>query len=119
MPLPLDTTIKKLIKNGSLEKPEEWLRVTLQNMANCRSVHGNCMMQIGITGTGRRPFHKVAYIDEAGTIKIFGAFDGRNPFTGVDIHDGSTWSNVATSFQDVQQVLGKLRGFKPKTVAKG
>jgi hypothetical protein len=48
-----------------------------------------------------------------GQEKLFGAYDGRNIFTDVTIHK-DTWSNKSMTYQEVQDLLGSLRGWKGK-----
>ncbi len=105
-----DATIADLVT--TLQEPEEYVRVVLGNMHACKQKHKDAIVRIGITGQGRMPFHKITYV-ENGSEKLFGAFDGRNAFTDVQIHT-DTWSSKSMTYLEVQNLLGSLRGWKGK-----
>jgi hypothetical protein len=103
-----DATIADVAQ--TLLEPEEYVRVVLGNMHACKQKHKDAIVRIGITGQGKVPSHKVTYRDN-GDEKLFGAYDGRNPFTDVQIHT-DTWSSNFMTYQEVQNLLGSLRGWK-------
>jgi hypothetical protein len=104
-----DATIKDVLP--TLEKPEEYVRIVLGHLMACkRKPHLDPRVRIGITGTGKMPYHKIVYLTEAGTEGFFAAYDGAHEFGGV-IQD-HTWSSAAMTITEVQSVLGDLRGFK-------
>ncbi len=105
-----DATIEDVIR--TLLDPEEYVRVVLGNMQACRQKHGDTIVRIGVTGQGKVPSHKVTFRED-GEERLFGAYDGRNAFTDVQIHT-NTWSTNAMTFGEVQNLLGDLRGWKPK-----
>lgn len=112
--------VKKIAADATLEdvlptllKPEDHVATVLATMQPCRRQHGNAHVRIGITGTGKVPYHKVVYIDDDGTEQLFGSFDGHNPDAGHKVHD-STWSSRSMSFVEVQALIGRIRGYKPK-----
>ena len=55
----------------TLQKPEEYLRVILAHLSECRMRHGSASVRLGTTGTGKLPYHKVAYTDAGGTEQLF------------------------------------------------
>ena len=96
---------------GTLLHPDEYVRIVPGHLSACRKAHGNARVQIGITGKGMIPSHKIQYIEESGKEQLFGAFDQDRRFTDVDIQK-STWSQTAMTFDEVQALLGEMRGFK-------
>ena len=105
-----DDTIATVL--DTLTDKEEYVRTVLANMSECRRQFGSCgRVYIGVTGGGKAPHHKITYINERGNWQTFGAFNGKKPFKDVVIHD-NTWSSAHMSIEDVQAVLGELRGFK-------
>jgi hypothetical protein len=105
-----DDTIATVLE--TLTNKEEYVRTVLANMAECRRQFGSCgRVYIGVTGGDKAPHHKITYINDRGNWQTFGAFNGKKPFKDVVIHDNS-WSTAHMSIEDVQAVLGELRGFK-------
>ena len=97
----------------TLSDPEEYVRLIVATMAPCYKEHKNARVRIGITGEGKMPYHKITFADRDGIETFYGAFGGFNQFRDVKIHE-STWSTAFTTFEDVQALLGKLRGWKGK-----
>lgn len=95
-----------------LTKPEDHVATVLLTMQPCRKAHGNAYVRIGITGTGKVPYHKVVFLDADGAEQLFGSFDGRNMDAGNKVHE-DTWSTRTMSFAEVQALLGEIRGIKP------
>ena len=60
------------------------------------------------------PYHKVTFTTGDGNEHFYGAYGGETPFHGVKIHEGSTWSSAFMTYEEVQALLGKLRGWKGK-----
>jgi hypothetical protein len=100
----------------TLVNPEVYVCAVLGNLSRCRKTHGNAYVKIGITGQGKFPSHKVLYTDAAGKEATYGAFDHNRPFTDVNIQE-RTWSTVSMTFVEVQQLLGEIRGYKPRKAA--
>ena len=103
-----NTTIADLLP--TLQRPEEYVRVVLANMHACKRVHGNAMVKVGITGSGQVPYHKITFFTAEGSEELFDAFDGKHRFKGVEVGTAS-WSTENLSFDQVQALLGSIRGF--------
>jgi hypothetical protein len=104
-----DATLEDVLP--TLLKPENHVRVVLKTMQACRRDHGNAHVRIGITGEGKVPYHKVTYFDAPNSEQLFGAYDGQHEARNVTIHE-STWSCKSSSFEEVQALLGRIRGYK-------
>ena len=98
-----------------LAKPEDHVATVLLTMQPCRKAHGNAYVRIGITGTGKAPYHKVVYLDTDGAEQLFGSLYGRNMDADYQVHE-NTWSTKMMSFAEVQTLLGEIRGIKPNGV---
>lgn len=92
---------------------ERHIAVVLGTMSPCRKEHGNAHVRIGITGEGKVPYHKVTYLDAAGGEHLFASFDGRNENEDYKVHE-DTWSTKSMTFEEVQALLGDIRGYKVK-----
>lgn len=103
-----DATIEDIL--DKLDNPEEYVRIVLSNLSSCRKAHGNASVQIGITGEGKPPTHRVTYTDVNGEEETFGAFDGDSPLEGVSLQ-AQVWSSTSITFKEVQMLLGQLRRF--------
>ena len=105
-----DDTIATVL--DSLTNKEEYIRTVLANMAECRRQFGSpSRVYIGVTGGAKAPHHKITYMDDRGIRQCFGAFNGKKPFKDVVIHENS-WSSAHMSLEDIQALLGQVRGFK-------
>ena len=93
-----------------LDDPEKFVRVVLGNMVPCRKEHGNAFVRIGITGEGKVPYHKIVWDDEAGAEQLYGSFDGKVMDEKYKVHV-STWSTARMSYEEVQALLGSIRGY--------
>lgn len=94
----------------SLLNPERHVATVLGTMSPCRKEWGNAHVRIGITGEGKVPYHKIVYVDEGGVEKLYAAFDGKNKNEDYITHE-KTWSTKSMSFEEVQALLGDIRGF--------
>lgn len=99
---------------GSLLDAEKHVANILFTMGECRKVYDNAYVPIGITGEGKAPYHKVVYRDADGAEHLFGSYLGRNRDETYQVHQ-STWSTRASSYEEVRNLLGRIRGFQPKT----
>ena len=92
----------------TLQKPEEYVRVILDNLYKCEREHASCSMRIGITGEGKAPYYRIDYVNEDGSEGLYGSFAGKIAGQGIDTHE-ATWSSRAMTKDEVATVLGKLR----------
>ena len=107
-----------------LDDPEEYLRSVLENMLACRKKHGTAFVRIGTTGRGIAPHYQVApeftwdsFAKEELLAAQFVAFHGRShkQFNwGIEELQLEHWSDGTMSFDEVQNLLGSLRGFSRK-----
>ncbi|CDN51679.1 hypothetical protein [Neorhizobium galegae] len=114
--LPEDATIRSI--NGQLGRPEEYVRQVLENMRGCS---GECQVRIGIVSNSNYPDYEISMLhyegdDVAGIqcLAVVGGKANREIPPGDDLHN-QAWSSAASSFADIQQLLGELRGLnKPQ-----
>jgi ribulose bisphosphate carboxylase small subunit len=106
-----DATIREVLP--TLLRKEEYLRVVIGHMSECKKQHQNAFVRIGVTGQGKVPSHKIVYDNPDGKETFFKAWGEETLFTDVKIHE-STWSTARMSWEEVRDLLGEIRGFKPK-----
>jgi hypothetical protein len=106
-----DSTLEDV--QATLLDPEKHVRNVLLTMGDCRKEHGNAHVRIGVTGEGKTPYHKVIYFDAEGREHLFGSYDGLKKDENYQVHE-ATWSTRSSSYDDVRQLLGRIRGFLPK-----
>lgn len=94
----------------TLNDKREYVRVIFANMAECRRLHGDAWVTIGITGEGKAPNHKIHWEEIAVEANLFGAFNGKRPMKNADI-ESQTWSGAAIDIKAVQLLMGTLNGF--------
>jgi hypothetical protein len=109
--IPKDATIRNVLP--TLSNKDEYVRVVLGHMSECKKQHQNAFVRIGVTGQGKIPSHKIVYADPAGSEVFFKAWGEETLFTDVKIHE-NTWSTARMSWDEVRDLLGEIRGFKPK-----
>lgn len=108
--LPSDVTLADILTQ--LDQPEEFTRRVLQTMVNYGKQHGDLLLRLGITGNGRRPNYR---LDSANTSQPLAAIDGNShkPFAPhEDIRAPRNWSTQPMVLAEVQDVLGKIRGYE-------
>ena len=88
------------------------LRIVVKHMNACTKKHGNAYVRIGRMGGGIEPNHKVVY-DADGMECLYGAFWLDREFD-VKPSDGTTWSTVRMSYQEVRELLAEETGFQIK-----
>jgi hypothetical protein len=108
--MPKDATIRDVLP--TLANQDEYLRVVIMHMSECRQQHQNVFVRIGVTGTGKYPSHKIVYDDRTGQECLFKAWGEETLFTGVKIHN-DTWSTVRMTWDEVRELRGEIQGFKP------
>lgn len=124
--LPQDATIADVL--ATLAKPESYVRQMLQNLYDCKRVHGNAEARIGITGGGFAPNYRVEFLHPENSfgfkIGIQGVFDGRShkliqwideiaQEDGIPVRD-EHWSDRTMMIDDVATFLGQIRAAKKR-----
>ena len=107
----------------TLKNPSEYVRGVLGNLMICKKEYGSACVRIGTTGGGISPHYRIEpaaefsrddWLDE----RFWQAYDGRNhkrlDWGFSELRD-QHWSPKAMNFDDVQNLLGKLRNFRRKT----
>lgn len=132
MPLADDVTLRDLVRAHTLNQPVRYVRGLLENMVACRQRFGTATVQLGITGEGRSPHYRVSPVPDPEedfetsldyTVDAWNT--GHDPqqryaaFHGMS-HDplaiapnelkGGHWSSGRSDFEEVQALLGELRG---------
>jgi hypothetical protein len=103
-----------LTERHRISSLEVYLRTVIGHMRKCLNDHGNAHVRIGVQGTGSAPNHKVVF-DVASEERLFKAYSGADPFTGVEIQDRKTWSNARMSYVEVEDLLANVTGYtRPK-----
>jgi hypothetical protein len=137
-PLARDATIADVLT--TLKNPKQYLRGVLENLHACKSQKqmgqkSEVVTRIGITGEGIAPYYRIDYSAELSgkglggrTMRAtFGAFDGRThkiiaAFAETSNHREESilvdehWSTRSMSLEDVQNLLGQIRGFRRKEI---
>lgn len=114
--LPADATLGSIV--GKLKDPEEFVRAVFANMRGGRS---DMSMRVALDSNPARPDYCIEmYFEErnsAGEWKVIGCstiaeLSGRTHRELPYIENGPArlWSNAAMSWQEVQALLGELRG---------
>jgi|ERR1700736_305781 len=98
-----------------LQSPEAYVRGVLGHLNECRTKHGNALVRIGVAERSSIPDYRIAYICEPDVEFVFGAFCGDNhrSIRGGGISNGA-WSSATMTFDEVQNLLGKVHGWKGK-----
>jgi hypothetical protein len=121
--LPAETTIGDVV--SSLDDPIAYVRGVLENMTACRRKHGSATVSIGLMGTGKAPHYRVApqnfildVVEGKDLSAYFVAHHGRSHQEmtdwGSDELRVTHWSRGSMTYEQVQGLLGELRGFKRK-----
>jgi hypothetical protein len=119
-----DATIVDIVT--SLKNPAGYVRGVLANMADYRKEQGTAVVRIGTTGQGVVPHYRiqrehstvgelVGFDDEAGYFMAFHGSNHERLEWGSAQLRGEHWSTRALTFEEVQALLGKLRGFTERT----
>lgn len=116
VPLPTDATLRSIA--SGLKHPEEFVRAVFANMRGGRDDMG---MRIALDSNPAAPDYCIEMYFEERTVtgewevvgsQFLAAFVGRNhrevPLT--DDESARPWSNAAMSWENVQALLGELRG---------
>lgn len=136
--IPKDATITVI--RGRLSDPDAYLRGVLGNMILCRKRYGTAVVRIGTSGEGRAPHYRVqpaeTYVDatmrevfavgdpealareeERTNTSLYTAYHGKSheplKWGKKELQDVS-WSDRWMNIEQVQSLLGEVRGIKPK-----
>ena len=126
--LPDSATIEDVV--NTLENPIDYVRQVFGNMTAIRREHGSAVVSIGTTGRGIFPhyrvdpgrsieaIHKMLQEEEGGEELLdahFVAFHGRNhkqlDWGPGELH-GEHWSASHMTWEEVRELLGRLRGYE-------
>ncbi len=105
-PIPKDAIIDDVLP--TLNDPQEYVRVVLDNLHKCERDHDSCSVRIGITGEGKAPYYRIDYTDKDGSTGLHGSFAGKVAGKGMDTHD-ETWSSRSMNKTEVANLLGQIR----------
>jgi hypothetical protein len=125
--IPQDAVVEDVL--ATLANPEEYLRGAFEHLHQCYRERGAAVLRIGIMGRGIVPHYRVEYPHqrprffeegEETDFNVVGAFNGRNHKPLVpegeepEILRDEHWSERATTYAKVRELLGQLRGYKHK-----
>ena len=139
-----NVTIADLTASNTLDDPVEYVRQVFGNMIDCRRQWGTAFVRIGTTGRGIAPNYRVApeapetpgldtgegvqaaieeiealskSIDRHGQYAAFHGRSHRQLQWGTKELREEHWSAARMSHDEVQTLLGSLRGFKRRQAA--
>jgi len=108
--LPKNATLRDVVP--SLDKPESFVRQVVGVMHEVAKEHGDIVMRLGVTGTGRSPNYRV---ESALSGEQIMALDGANHKRWPDGENFSgvgTWSTAVMTKDEVSKLLGEIREFR-------
>jgi hypothetical protein len=130
---------RKLTPGATLEdvlptlwNADKYLSGMLANMVLCKREHGSARVRIGVAGDGVAPHYRVEPGEsmvaaimsalsegkEDDLARYFVAYHGRShnklKWGKEELISSRNWSVSRASSDDVQELLGKIRGYKPK-----
>ncbi len=110
--LEANVTLRDLV--GKLNDPVAFIRGVIGVMHETKKEHGDVVVRLGLTGTGKLPNYR---LDSAVTGQPIQAFDGNGhgAWKGEEDFTAPTnWSTEAMTRTEVEDVLAELTGFKRK-----
>jgi hypothetical protein len=108
--LPKDVTLRDLLQK--FENPDDFVRRAFGVLHDASKEHGDVVMRLGLTGTGKRPNYR---LEEAATGRPIVAIDGNNhqPWPGdEDFTSAANWSERVMSKNEVAELLAEIRNFR-------
>lgn len=108
--LPKDVTLRDVLP--SLDKPKSFVRQVVGVMHEAAKDHGDIIMRLGVTGTGRAPNYRLE--SAAGGVPIM-ALDGANHkrwADGESFSSAPNWSTAVMTKDEVATLLGDIRGYR-------
>jgi hypothetical protein len=112
--LPPDATIRS--EMHKLGNRKGYIRGVFGRVHECKTIHGNATVRIGVEGKGLMPYYRVLFVNsDDGAEVIFGAFygDSHAEFK-TDEAPNKRWSSASMTYDEVEQLLGEIRNFKRK-----
>jgi hypothetical protein len=99
----------------TLKSPEAYIRGIFRHLDECKAKHGSALVRIGAATRGLIPDYRVYLRDETGQEFVFGTFygDDHSQVRSIGPTNG-IWGSSPVSFDDVQNLLGKIQGWKGK-----
>jgi hypothetical protein len=99
----------------TLNSPEAYIRGIFRHLDECKTKHGSALVRIGGATRGFIPDYRVSFKDGTGQEFVFGTFygDDHSQIRAVGSANG-IWGSSPVSFDDVQNLLGKIQGWKGK-----
>jgi hypothetical protein len=104
--IPTDAVLGDVLP--TLSKPQEYVRVVLDNLVKCGKSHASCSVRLGITGEGKAPYYRIDYVNKDGAAGLYGSFAGKVAGQGIETHE-ETWSSRSMSRDEVAALLGQIR----------
>lgn len=103
-----DATLRDVLP--SLPNPESFVRQVVGVMHEAAKEHGEIVVRLGITGTGKAPNYRIEDANSgAPLIALDGANHQRWP-DGENFSAATNWSSAAMTKDEVAKLLGELRG---------
>ncbi len=112
----MSATLSKDAKLGDLlallDNPEGYVREVFGVMHAANKAHGDIVVRLGVTGTGKFPNYRIE--PSQGGEPIF-AVDGANHKRwpeGENFGDPANWSSSTMSTDQVRDLLGDIRNYR-------
>lgn len=99
-----------------LKSPEAYIRGIVRRLGECVAKHGNAYVRVGTATRGEIPDYRIVYRSEPELQEfVFGSFygDDHSLIKALAAADGK-WNPAAMKAEDVQNILGKVSGWKGK-----
>jgi hypothetical protein len=109
--LPEDATVENILP--SLTDQDDYVSGLFGKLRKANQQTGNAVVRIGITGKGRHPAYR---IEHPGNDIQPEPFDGQlhRAFTDVKATYDENWSTQTMTYQEIEDLLGRLRNFTRK-----
>ena len=108
--IPVDATIRDVLP--TLTNADEFVRVVLGHMSECRMQHLNAFVRIGVTGQGKVPSHIIVYDDASDQEHLFKGWSESTPFEEPNFR-GDNWSRTRMSWDEVRTLRGETLRINP------
>ena len=109
--LPKDATLRSILPR--LSDADDFVCQAYGVLHSAAKEHGDVVMRLGVTGTGKLPNYRVDSTSGQPLTAIDGNFHGPWP-DGVDFTAPTNWSSATMSKREVEELLGEIRRFKRK-----
>jgi hypothetical protein len=98
----------------TLTHQKAYLSGALHKMRQCNTEHGNARIRIGVTGTGQKPYYRVAFVTPEGHEHVWGSFYDNHDALEEGFAVTSNWSSVTMTFDQVLEFYADAIGYKGK-----